>query len=204
MLRAVLFDLDDTLISRTGAFEACLRESFADRGDRDRLRLLDARGRGCRESLFALWSQLSGEPMSQEILTRRLTPHLPPEPEVIGYVGEARSCYRVAVVSNGGGPTQRSKLSASGLHTVFLPGEVWISAEQGVAKPDPDLPLRACRALEVEPADCLLFGDSDDEDGLAARAAGIPFWRVDTPGLFPPVGELVAIHARRLRHEVPA
>lgn len=53
------------------------------------------------------------------------------------------------------------------------------SGVEGVAKPDPELLLRAARALQVPPAHCLYVGDVDRVDGEAARAAKMAFALLD-------------------------
>lgn len=198
MLRAVLFDLDDTLIARTEAFLACLRESVIESRHRALLRQLDARGRGCRDTLFALWREVTGEPMDQELLGLRLSAHLGRDSGLLGYLGQVSASYQIALVTNGGSLTQRRKLKATALDTVFAAERIWISAEWGMAKPDPGLLLRACQALAVRPRECLFVGDRDDEDGAAAQAAGMPYLRVDLPVVLPLPQHLGALHARRL------
>lgn len=53
------------------------------------------------------------------------------------------------------------------------------SGVEGVTKPDPELLLRAARALNVDPVHCLFVGDVDHIDGLAARRAGMAFALLD-------------------------
>lgn len=53
------------------------------------------------------------------------------------------------------------------------------SGREGVAKPDPELLLRAARDLEVTPELCVYIGDVDRVDGRAARAAGMAFALLD-------------------------
>ena len=196
MLKAVLFDLDDTLVDRDAAFKACLRETFPDVEQRARIRLADAYGRGCRESLFLLWRELSGESMDQELLSRRLSAHLHADPTLLANLRELRRHYALALVSNGGGQTQRRKLEATALDSVFTPDHTWISAEVGFAKPNPGLLNLACRALGVEPTECLLVGDHEAEDGAAARAAGMPFLKLAVAGVLPTAGDLAQWHER--------
>lgn len=54
------------------------------------------------------------------------------------------------------------------------------SAEAGHAKPDPELLCIACRHLRVAPAQVLHVGDTPDEDGRMAAAAGARFWHRPT------------------------
>jgi HAD superfamily hydrolase (TIGR01509 family) len=49
---------------------------------------------------------------------------------------------------------------------------VLVSAEEGVAKPDPELYLRACHRLGVAPA-CAGFVDDREENVVGARSAGL-------------------------------
>jgi putative hydrolase of the HAD superfamily len=53
------------------------------------------------------------------------------------------------------------------------------SGREGVAKPDPELLLRAARDLQVPPELCVYIGDVDRVDGQAARAAGMAFALLD-------------------------
>jgi HAD superfamily hydrolase (TIGR01509 family) len=53
------------------------------------------------------------------------------------------------------------------------------SGREGVAKPEPELLLRAARELSLPPAQCLYVGDVDRVDGQAARAAGMAFALLD-------------------------
>ncbi len=71
---------------------------------------------------------------------------------------------------------------------------VLTSAEEGVAKPDPELFRRALAvAGDVAPADALHAGDDLDADIAGARAAGIPAVLVDRDGsLGAPPGVRVA------------
>lgn len=79
------------------------------------------------------------------------------------------------------------------------------SGREGVAKPDPELLLRAARDLSVPPTLCLYVGDVDRVDGQAARAAGMAFALLDPlhqprPARPLCIPSLDAIH----RHFVPA
>jgi len=59
-----------------------------------------------------------------------------------------------------------------------LPDEFVLSFEVGVVKPDPRIFEIALAQLGVSPADALMVGDSDENDG-GARALGCPFALVD-------------------------
>lgn len=84
--------------------------------------------------------------------------------------------FRLALASNNDGAlaAQLSSVGLSDLFSVALDSGV-----EGVAKPEPELLLRAARAIAVEPDACLFVGDIDRVDGRAARAAKMAFALLD-------------------------
>jgi HAD superfamily hydrolase (TIGR01549 family) len=82
----------------------------------------------------------------------------------------------LGAASNNDGALE-AQLESAGVRDLF--GALKDSGIEGVAKPDPELLLRAARALGVEPADCLYVGDVDRIDGEAARRAGMSFALLD-------------------------
>ena len=56
------------------------------------------------------------------------------------------------------------------------------SAGAGVRKPDPRIFADALKIAGCEPQDSLYVGDTPEEDGVAARAAGIDFLLLDRAG----------------------
>lgn len=84
--------------------------------------------------------------------------------------------FRLGVASNNDGALE-AQLRSVGVRDLF--DACLDSALEGVSKPDPELVLRAARAVGVEPARCVFVGDLDRVDGAAARAAGMPFALLD-------------------------
>ena len=77
---------------------------------------------------------------------------------------------RLAVISNADGRVE-SALIASGIREHF---EFVMDSElEGVAKPDPEIFLRACTRLGLDPSECLYIGDLYPVDVLGARGAGL-------------------------------
>ena len=173
--KALLFDLDNTLVARDEAFEAVLREDFPPGETRDLMRKLDASGLACRDRLFREWENHSGNSVSQETFVDRLVSHLKPIPRLLDSLKKLAEEYDIGVISNGGHRSQWAKLKATGLDEIFPPDRVWISADLGFAKPDPRIFWRACESLGLEPSECLYVGDSEEIDGLGARRAGLHF-----------------------------
>jgi FMN phosphatase YigB (HAD superfamily) len=90
--------------------------------------------------------------------------------------------FRLGVASNNDGALE-AQLTNVGVIDLFEAGALKDSGIEGTAKPDPELVLRAARALGVLPALCLFVGDVDRVDGAAARAAGTAFALYDPVGL---------------------
>jgi len=90
---------------------------------------------------------------------------------------DARACLDaltgvdMGIISNGDGPTQRSKLARTGALDRFAP--VIISGEVGVVKPATEIFLIACRAARRRPEQCVYVGDRLETDARAAAAAGM-------------------------------
>jgi putative hydrolase of the HAD superfamily len=86
---------------------------------------------------------------------------------------------RLAVVSNWDSQLP-ALLEALGLATRFA--AVLVSALERTGKPDPEIFLRACARLRVEPARALHVGDSPREDYEGARGAGLSALLLDRAG----------------------
>ncbi len=77
----------------------------------------------------------------------------------------------LGIVTNGEGEPQRAKLAAIGLTDRF---PVFVaSAEVGLRKPDAEIFLHACERLGVDPAAAAHVGDRLDLDAQGASAAGL-------------------------------
>lgn len=83
---------------------------------------------------------------------------------------------KTAIVSDYPARGKLAALGAEGLFDVVVAnGE---PGGPGRLKPWPDGYLDAARRLAVTPGECLVVGDRDDADGMAARAAGMDFRRI--------------------------
>lgn len=184
-LKAVLFDLDDTLTNRTAMFRP-FSEIFVDRflpkgGDTTRkaalLRKLDAGGTAPRpEALTALFRQ-TGETMRpmEEMLDfwNTVLPQcmvrMPHMFEILAWI-RARG-LRLGLVTNGDAKMQRSKIFYSGIGPLF--DDILVSGELGIHKPDPRIFMRSLARLGVEAPQAVFVGDNLVNDIRGARAAGI-------------------------------
>lgn len=87
---------------------------------------------------------------------------------------------RLALLSNGDGPTQRGKIDRFALEEFF--DHIQIEGEFGVGKPDEHAFGNALAAVGAEPAEAWMVGDNLDADILGAQRAGIHAIWVDSAG----------------------
>jgi putative hydrolase of the HAD superfamily len=174
VLRALLFDLDGTLIDRDAAHARWARE-VAPLGGWRELIAADQHGYRSRTDYFA-WvartrPELGDAQSLWERYRRRLPELLTPPPGVAALLERLRRRYALGLVSNGGRVTQRRKLARAGL-TRFFPRPV-ISAEVGAAKPA-SLPFElGLRELGLPASSALFVGDDPRRDVEGGRAAGL-------------------------------
>ncbi len=189
-VRALLFDLDDTLyeerhyaesglaavaaeISRrwgidAGAANKALRENFA----RSREKIFD-------RTLPDLGLPAGAETVARLVdVYRRHRPHIAFYPGVRDLLVRLKERFRIAVVTDGLPLMQRNKIAA--LELSALTDATVYTWEDGRPKPDPAGFLAAADKLDVPPSACLIVGDDPDRDIAAARAAEMAAVRVRT------------------------
>ena len=93
-----------------------------------------------------------------------------------------RTTLRLGVVTEGLEVKQYEKLLRLGVYRFFEPGAIVVSDAIGISKPNPKLWLRACTAVGVEPAEALFVGDNPEKDLLPARNLGMRTLRFRVPG----------------------
>jgi HAD superfamily hydrolase (TIGR01509 family) len=169
--RGVLIDLDNTLVDREGALRGWLRaRGLGRRGDLEHGLGLESIARELVEDN----RELGPDAVALAARIRAQLPqHIAPESAVLAALDRlAAAGLRLALVTNGGGRTQRAKLAAAGIETGRF-ACVLISGELGVAKPDPRIFARAARALELEAGELIMIGDSPSHDIDGAARAGL-------------------------------
>ncbi|GAA1143110.1 hypothetical protein GCM10009606_23250 [Nocardioides aquiterrae] len=86
----------------------------------------------------------------------------------------------VGILTNGDAADQRRKVRATGLGELGIP--VFASSELPAAKPDPRAFAAACAALGAAPGECLMIGDSLENDIAGAQNAAMPAILLDRYG----------------------
>ncbi|GFE21849.1 MULTISPECIES: HAD family hydrolase [Streptomyces] len=212
-LRAVLWDLDDTLFDYTGSDRAGVLRHLRTEG------ILDAYGgeevalerwRTAMETEFARF--LAGEVGFLDHRRGRTRTFLGTplsDPEADAWFGRYLAHYeaswalfpdsapalaalaplvRQAVLSNAATANQERKLAALGIRTHFE--AVFCADGLGHAKPAEEAFKGACKALGLTPDEVLHIGDKLDIDALGARDAGLTAVWLDRAGTGedPPAG----------------
>ncbi|HMO57176.1 MAG TPA: HAD family hydrolase [Roseiflexaceae bacterium] len=182
MIRAVLFDLDDTLYDLRAHWRWCLETALADvlaqQSQIDAAELIEralaghvyirqlseflrAEGIGTTAQITAaqrtyesIWFERMALPSDAAMLLTQLQPS-----------------YRLGLVTNGPIWTQREKIERFALGR-WMEALV-ISEEVGVAKPDPAIFAIALQQLGIPAANALYVGDSPEFDLIGAERAGM-------------------------------
>lgn len=199
VIRAIFFDLDDTLVDDTISLEQCAeeaaRELASDRGTSP-VDLADA----YVDAAIDFWTQLGpGSPkpamgeirpmmwraalqrhgIEDEPLARTLAARFDELrvqrvelfPEAVPVLNALRGKYRMAIISNGFAETHELKIARLELERFFE--RIVLAAELEMAKPDPAVFIHAMDLLEVTPDESIMVGDRYDRDVIGAHDAGM-------------------------------
>jgi putative hydrolase of the HAD superfamily len=194
VVRAVLFDLDDTLLDGDRAWRSGMDTLLARCPHVDRTAAFHAWQAAFQEH-FPRY--LAGELTFEQSRVARIRSFAGLLDVTVGTGGElawfddylagyeagwtafgdvapclsALAGLRLGVITNGDGDQQRAKLAALDLAALFE--VVIVSGDAGCAKPDPRIFHLAAGRLGLAPEQCLYVGDRRDSDALGARAAGM-------------------------------
>ncbi|MEU9989542.1 HAD family hydrolase [Streptomyces sp. NPDC048045] len=226
-VRAVVWDVDDTLFDYTSADREGMRAHLAAEG------LLggydtpeEALGRW-RETTDRQWARFSAGEISfegqrrdrvrvflgQELTDaeadawfRRYITHYEAAwslfPDVLPALDALAASHRHAVLSNSSLTVQEHKLRTLGLRDRFE--SVLCAAELGVSKPQAGAFLAACEALGLPPAQVAYVGDHPEVDGRGAAEAGLVSVWIDRGGPYAQGPDAVVAHRISTLAELPA
>lgn len=218
MIRAVLFDLDGTLLDRRATFQRHLKHLIAHHPDLfdegistgllDRLEEMDNNGYEDRRSYYrrvaevlGLAAQSAGRLLEyfEECFPEECVP-MPHVQETLS--GLARRGYRLGLITNGREKVQSRKLDGLGIREYF--DVVVISEVVGVRKPDSRIFEVALAGLGVEASEAAYIGDNPEPDVLGANGSGLmAIWRRD-PFFEPPTtADLIIDDLRELLDDLP-
>jgi putative hydrolase of the HAD superfamily len=188
----ILFDLDDTLVTHSRAFDAATAAlharanvpltlpefasvwSAAHRRHFDRYLAGTTSYEGQRRARVR---EVIGSELSDSDADGLFATYLSTYEDSWALFADVHPClasvsrYRLGVVSNGQSHQQRLKLQRLDIADRF--DCILISEECGRSKPEPEIFLQACSLLGASPADAIYVGDQYDLDAVAARDAGL-------------------------------
>ena len=191
-LKAVLWDLDDTLYSRRdavrqlfpGLLRACLYTNRSDEFIREAVEFLMTQIKGnrmiCAPAFRALLERYPGDrPYIHEACVAyyyaNIRSFAVPSDETVQILRKLKAQgIKMAIVTNITPELlehQHKKVAALGIAELF--DEVIYSAEFGVHKPDRRIFDHAAALLGVSNEECLFVGDDPDSDVVGARNAGM-------------------------------
>lgn len=188
-VRAVLFDVDDTLCTYRQSGRELLTEAFEQVGVAPFFEADEYHGRyrefvdesesmrDLRRRCFAAIARergrdpAVGEAVADAYAARRDHTAVDPTPGAVEAVTRLRERYRVGVVTNGSPAMQTTKLDALGLADAF---EVVVHAGYDApAKPSADPFHAALDGLDADPAEAVYVGNSLASDVAGAHNAGL-------------------------------
>jgi putative hydrolase of the HAD superfamily len=192
MLRAVLFDLDDTLYPQatwlSGAWDAVVAAAELDDAHahalREALREICAEGSDRGAIIDRALARVGRSDIAVAPLLAAFRGHAPsrlvPYPGVADALDALHAHVAIGLVSDGDSKIQRNKLRAIGLESCF--DIIVFSDDLGREhrKPSPAPLLAALVGLGVDARDAVYVGDRPDKDIAAAAAAGMRAIRVRT------------------------
>lgn len=200
MLKAIFFDLDDTLLAAEATYHEALTASCAEAGRR--CAAIDARRLNdvylevsremwrsfelpqMRESALEIRTMVWVEALrrigvADEALAREIALHYGEGrrtgyrlfPDVRGTLDCLHRRYYLGIITNGVTEIQQEKIARLGIEPYFA--TVLISQAVGFAKPDPRIFRLALNAVPCEPHEAVMVGDSPHRDIAGARGVGM-------------------------------
>lgn len=195
-IRAVLWDIDDTLFDYAGADHTGMRLHLEDVGLPEAYASADEALGAWKTVTVRHWARFAAGETDfagqrrdrvREFLARAMEDAEADEwfaghlshfeaawalfPDVLPVLDRLVPEYRHAILSNAGTDHQHHKLTALGIRDRF---EAMLCAvELGISKPEPGAFHAACEALALEPHEVAYVGDEPDIDAAGAVAAGL-------------------------------
>ncbi|GAF13253.1 2-haloalkanoic acid dehalogenase [Bacillus sp. JCM 19045] len=194
VLKAVLFDLDETLLDRNASLRHFLKGQVERLGDElktfdaqryeDEFIKWDENGYVTKEIVYKkIIEKFSIQSFSVEDLVRDYETHfhassIPFSQLESTLISLKEKSLKLAIISNGITEFQHRVIKALKVDGYF--DEILISEEEGMKKPNKKIFLRAAERLGVKSEECLFVGDHPDNDVRGAEAAGMTgVWKVN-------------------------
>ncbi|MDM5195822.1 HAD family hydrolase [Bacillus hominis] len=195
MIRAVLFDLDGTLLDRRQSLVRFIRDQY-DRFASHLIKVekseycsrfleLDNNGYTWKDKVYAtLLCEYNITTLTQEQLlhdyTTNFQHHCIPFPNMHELLQRlTQQNIKIGIITNGFTDFQMHNLRALNIHTYT--NTILVSEAEGIKKPHPEIFERALQKLNVKAKECLYVGDHPENDVLGSEQVGIlGVWKKDS------------------------
>lgn len=192
MIKAILFDLDNTLIDRQASANAMYRQfvmelfpklspsSYEFESILQDLMTWDEFGSiNKQHPLTMLCTKYNLDLKNVDRLNERWTNELATYtvlyPETEAVLEQLKKHYRLGIITNGHSKSQWQKVKAVNIEHHFE--HIIVSGDQGIHKPDVRIFEIMCHQLAVKADECMFIGDTFSTDILGAYNAGMtPVW----------------------------
>ena len=194
-IKALIFDVDNTLVDRKLAFlRFCdylvdrYGEEYPFTGTReeliDRMIEIDENGYGGLHNFIPKLSRYWRLPHTvKEFVEERnqvFGSMATAYPEVKEVLNAVRGRYKLGIITNGCSSVQREKIKAANVEDYF--DDIIVSGEERFEKPDPGIFLLSCEHLGVTPQEAAYIGDYYPNDIVGAVGAKLlPIWINEDP-----------------------
>lgn len=194
MIKAILFDLDGTLLNRDESLKIFVDKQY-DRLSHflgpvtretymTRFTQLDSRGYVWKDKVyqqlveeFAI-TKISWEELLQDYLDEFKYSCVPFDNLLFMLEQLQKRKVQIGMITNGYGQFQMDNIRALGIESYFQ--VILISEREGMKKPDSPIFLRAAEKLGVLPSECIFIGDHPENDVQGAKNAGmVGIWKKD-------------------------
>ncbi|CAM3961614.1 HAD family hydrolase [Bacillus wiedmannii] len=195
MIRAVLFDLDGTLLDRRQSLEQFIHDqynrfashlmSIKKAGYCSRFLELDNNGYTWKDKVYATLlceyniTTLTPEQLLHDYITN-FQHHCIPFKNMHELLHRlTQQNIKIGIITNGFTDFQMNNLRALNIHTYT--NTILVSEAEGIKKPHPEIFERALKKLDVKAIECLYVGDHPENDVLGSEQVGIlGVWKRDS------------------------
>ncbi|MBP1960984.1 HAD-IA family hydrolase [Paenibacillus aceris] len=192
MLKAIIFDLDGTLLDRQASLKVFVEnqhQRMAELQSIDKITYvnrfiaLDQRGYVWKDRVYQQLTREYETALAWEDLLEDYVQNFnlhcigfPNLHEILTHLKQGG--MRLGLITNGMGAFQLKNIEALGISPYF--DTMLVSEIEGLRKPDPEIFLRALNNLGVQPNEAAYVGDHPENDVLASRRVGMKgIWKVD-------------------------
>ena len=185
-MKAIYFDLDNTLIDRNAAMDNCMMAFFEQYlphysypKEQNQILLKDNWGYTPREE-FCIWFITVYQPQNWTSNTfwlyikKTIHQYIPPlSSNLISLLETLKKDYLIGILTNGSVENQTAKIQKTNLDDIFRPETIHISAQYNLSKPHPILFQQIITQTKLPPSKITYIGDDPIKDIGGAQQVGM-------------------------------